>query len=492
MSEPVAPEEPANTAQQARDKSLMQSIAWTGAVRWLSQLITWGITVAVARILSPEDYGIVGMAAVFFGLVNLINDFGISTSVVILPDLDAKEIAQINSLAVLVGLACFAASCGAAWPLGAFFGVAELPWVVIVMSGSFVITAFRAIPQGLLEKDLRFKRIAVIHGAQHLATAISTLVFALVGLRYWSLVLAYLVQASVSTGLMVASRPHGFARPKLAGLKRSTQLSSYLTLGNLSWFIYSNADYVVAGRFLGKTALGFYNFAFLLASMPVDKITSVVTKVSQAYLSDVTGDHAEIRRYLLGLTEGLALLTFPLTWGVALVAEDFVPLILGDQWHGLIAPLQILACYSSVRSISPVLAPVLNATGQTRYGAFLSMVFAVVLPVGFVVGSRWGTVGIAGAWVALHPLFLAGFVRRMSTTIDLSVWKYLGAVWPAFSSCVLMAAAIIGLHWLPIPPGWLLLIAKIATGAVVYSLAMLTLHRNSWRGALKALKALRG
>jgi PST family polysaccharide transporter len=470
----------------------MRSIAWTGAVRWVSQIITWGITVAVARILTPDDYGIVGMAAVFFGLVNLINDFGISTSLVILPDLDRNQVAQINSVALLIGAVCFVASCGIALPLGAFFGVDELPVVIVVMSLSFLITSFRAIPQGLLEKDLQFKRIAFINGTKHLTTALSTLALALAGAGYWALVLANLVEATVSTGLMVASRPHGFARPRLKALKRATSVSSHITLGNLSWFVYSNADYVVAGRFLGKTALGFYNFAFLIASMPVDKITSVVTKVSQAYLSAVQDDHGEMRRYVLGLTEGLALVTFPLTWGLALVSEDFVPLLLGDQWIGLIAPLQILAFYSSVRSVTPVLAPVLNVTGQTRYGMLLSMVFAVVLPVGFVIASRWGVVGIAASWVVLHPFFLAGFVRRMSTTIGLGVWRYLGAAWPAFSSCVLMAAAIIALRQLPIDQGWLLLGLKIATGAAVYSLAMLTLHRSRWRRALAALKVLRG
>jgi PST family polysaccharide transporter len=469
----------------------MQSIAWTGAVRWGSQIVTWGITILVARILSPEDYGIVGMAAVFFGLVNLVNDFGISTSLVILPDLEENQVAQINSVALIVGIVCFILSCGAAVPISWFYGVPELRWVVIVMSSSFLITAFRAIPQGLLEKELRFKRIALINGVKHLTTAVSTLTLALLGFGYWALVVANLVEAGISTGLTVLSRPHGFARPNLKAIKRATSVSSHITIGNLSWFVYSNADYVVAGRFLGKAALGVYNFAFLLASMPVDKITSIVTKVSQAFLSAVQTDKAEIRRYVLGLTEGLSLVTFPLTWGLALVAEDFVPLILGDHWLGLVAPLQILAFYSSVRSVTPVLAPVLNVTGQTRYGMRLSVVFAIVLPVGFIVATHWGVVGLALSWVVLHPFFLAGFIWRMSDVIDLPVRRYLGAAWPAFSSSALMAAALLSMRYLPIEKGWLLLALKIVAGAAVYVVSMMGIHRTRWRQALNALKRIR-
>ena len=495
MTTPDEPHDSAPTAERDElDQSLLRSIAWTGAARWISQIITWAITLAVARILSPDDYGLVGMAVVFFGLVELINDFGLSTSVVVVRELDRRQIAQINGLAVIVGILCFAAACALAYPVGAFFGVDELRVIIVVMSLSFLVTAFRGVPQGRLEKDLEFKRIAVINAVAAVATALSTLAMAVAGLGYWALVLANLVTALVTTVLMVASRPTRLARPRLKTLKAATSISVHVTLGRLSWFIWSNADYVVAGKLLGKTALGFYSFAFMLASVPVDKISSVVTKVTTAFMSAVQTDHAALRRYLLGLTEGLALVAFPLTWGLALVAADFVPLVLGEKWLGLIAPLQVLAFYAAVRSVTPVLAPVLNVTGQTRFGMRMSMLFAVILPVGFVVASRWGVVGIAGVWVVLDPLLMLSFLLRVRRTIGLPVRAYLRAWWPAVCSSLVMASAILALGLLPLTehsPA-LGLVLKIGVGAATYSLSMWLLFRDRLRVGIRALNRLRG
>ena len=482
------------TEQEELDQSLVRSIAWTGAARWISQIITWTITLAVARILTPDDYGLVGMAVVFYGLVTLINDFGLSTSVVVVRELDRRQIAQINGLAVIVGVTCFVIGCALAYPIAAFFEADELPAIIVVMSSSFLITAFCGVPQGRLEKDLEFKRIALINAVAAVATAVSTLTMALAGLGYWALVLGNVVTALVTTALIVASRPTRFAWPRLATITEATSISVHVTLGRISWFIWSNADYVIAGKLLGKTALGFYSFAFMLASVPVDKISAVVTKVTTAFMSAVQDDHPALRRYLLGLTEGLAFVAFPLTWGLALVAGDFVPLVLGEKWLGLVAPLQILAFYSAVRSVTPVLAPVLNVTGQTRFGMRMSMVFAVILPVGFYVGSHWGVVGIASAWVVFDPFLMLSFLLRVRRTIGLSVRAYLRAWWPAVCSSLLMSAVILMIGLLPLTQEHpvLGLIIKIGVGAATYALSIWLLFRDRLDVAIEALKRLRG
>ncbi len=476
--------------REKADQRLVQSIAWTGAMRWLSQVLTWAITLMVARILTPEDYGLVGMAAVFFGLVNLVNDFGLSTAIVVVRDLDGRQVAHINGLAVIIGVFSCATFCALAVPIGAFYGVDALPPIVVVMSLSFLITAFRGIPQGMLEKNLRFKRIALINGFTAIATAVSTLVMAVSGFGYWALVLANLVTALSSTVLMFASRPTRIAWPRFSALRAATAISIHVTFGRLAWFVWSNADYVVAGKVLGETALGFYSFAFMLASLPVDKISSIVTKVSTAFMSAVQTEPADLRRYLLSLTEGLALVAFPLAWGLALVAEDFVPLLLGDKWLGLIPPLQILAFYASVRAVDPVLAPVLNVTGQTRFGMQMSILFAVILPIGFIVGSRWGVVGIAGAWVALHPLFMGSLLWRVTRVIDLRFRTYFGATWPAFSSACLMAIAVVLVGRIPWPEGLLAveLAAKVVAGAATYCGSMLLFFRSRLKSALDTLR----
>src|SRR5439155_593304 len=116
----------------------------------------------------------------------------------------------------------------------------------------------------------------------------------------------------------------------------------------LGWYVSANTDFLVAGRILGKTALGFYNVAWTLASVPVDKVAALVGQVTPAFFSAVQTDRPAMRRYLLRITEGIALITFPVSLGLVLVARDFVLVVLGSKWEGTIAPLRLLAAYATL------------------------------------------------------------------------------------------------------------------------------------------------
>jgi len=106
---------------RALDRSLLNGIAWTSGAKWASQLLTWASTLVVARLLSPEDYGLVGMASIYLGVITLLSEFGLGSAVVTLRELSEEQVAQINSVSLLFGLASFALSCAAAVPLGHFF-----------------------------------------------------------------------------------------------------------------------------------------------------------------------------------------------------------------------------------------------------------------------------------------------------------------------------------------------------------------------------------
>src|SRR5262249_41782766 len=146
-----------------------------------------------------------------------------------------------------------------------------------------------------------------------------------------------------------------FALPRWREIREPMRYSTRILTGNLSWWAYSNADFVVAGRFLGKGPLGAYSLAWTVASMPIDRITGIVTKVTPAYFSALQHDNRALRRQLLMLTEAIAMLTLPASLGMALVASDFIHAALGDQWVDAIVPLQLLCLYASLRSITTLL-----------------------------------------------------------------------------------------------------------------------------------------
>ncbi|MEN9580693.1 MAG: hypothetical protein RJA70_3702 [Pseudomonadota bacterium] len=456
-------------------------------------MLTWAVTLFVARLLAPEDYGIVGMATVYFGLVNLLNEFGLGSSVVIVRDLDRNQIAQLFGLAMIIGVLSCAVSLALAQPIALFFDAPELSKVIIVLSFSFIASAAGTIPFGLLERDLEFKRVALINGVRTIAAAVCTLVLAALGYGYWALVANYMIQPIAGFVLAFAAHPHPMALPRRGSINQATRIGFDIIGGRVGWYFYSNADYLVAGKLLGKEALGLYTFAYMLASIPVDKITAMVTKVLTSYYSSIQDDTAALRRMVLGLTEGLALVTFPLTCGLAMVAPDLIPVLLGEKWMGIVLPLQVLAFYASIRGVTPVLDPVLSVTGHTRYGLWLTLLFALVLPIAFVIGARFEALGIAVAWVIVHPFMVCAMFAKVSTTIDLTVGAYLSALWPSLSSTLLMIGAVALVQWgLADASLGVRLGLEIAAGAIVYVGAQFTLHRARVMRALRTLKSLKG
>jgi O-antigen/teichoic acid export membrane protein len=463
------------------DRSLLHGVAWTAAVKWASQALTWASWLLVARWLGPEDYGLMGMAAIYLGLITLLSEFGLGTAVLAVRELSFEQINQLNGLAVLLGLASLLASCIVAIPLGSFFRAPQLPLVVVAMSTTFVITSFKTVPLALLQRDLRFKTLALIDLSQALVGAISMIGLAVAGFRYWTLVCGGVLGALISTGAVLRLRHPPLAWPRPNSLKRAMTLGSDVVIARLCWYASANADFLVAGRMLGKAALGFYSVGWTLASLSVDKVAALVGQVTPAFFSAVQRDPPAIRRYFLRITEGIALITFPLSLGLALVARDVVLVVLGSKWEATIAPLQLLATYAAFRSITPLLHQVLLTIRDSRFVMWNMVAAAVAMPSSFYFsGQRWGTVGLAMAWVVVDPLIMFPSYWRVFSKIGLSPKAYFAALWPALSGTALMAAVVLavgvfsGSEW----TAGLRLAAQIGVAVVSYGLACLVLHRE--------------
>ena len=478
----------------ALDVSFVKGIAWTGAVKWLSQVIAWVSTIFVARMLTPADYGIVGMGGVYLGLVTLLSEFGLGTAIITLREMNEEEVSQIHGLSVLLGVAGFLLSCMAAVPLGRFFGTEGLPLVVVAMSLGFIITSFRTVPQALLQRDLRFKSLALVDGGQAVLLAAGTLFFALMGLGYWTLVLGFLLSGAISTMSAHALRPARFAWPRRRTIGRAVTLGRELVVGRLAWYTYSNADFVVAGRMLGQGTLGAYSFAWTLANVPIEKIASLITRVSPAVLAVVQADNSALRRYVLTLTEGLALATLPLTLGLALVASDLVPLALGEQWAGMVGPLKMLALYASIHFAFMILHTVLIVAGDSNFVMRNSLLAAVALPLAFYFASRWGAAAIAACWVTLYPLLMAPCLPRVWKRIELPYRDYLKALWPGVSSAVLMVLMVSVLKQTvlsDLTPA-ARVAATVGCGAALYTMSVVTLHRRRLQVFAATLRLIKG
>lgn len=468
---PPAPSAP-QTDRRTLDRALVKGAAWTGIARWGSQVLSWGATFIIARLLTKGDYGLLSMANLYVGFVQLVNEFGVGAAIIRRRDLTHDEISELGGVSLAFGFFLWAVSAVLAIPFGLFFGEPAVRWLVTALGVTFVTTALRTLPRALLTRELRFRTVALIDSAEAVVAAVVTLVLAWQGWSYWSLALGSIVASLAATLLALRIRPHPIRWPRhWGGLREHLAFGGHIVGARMAWYGYSNADMTIVGRVLGKDPLGAYSLGWTMASIPVGRIAGLMGQVTPAIFSAVQHDQAGLRRYFLLVTEGLSFLTFPVAAGLGLVASDLVLLALGDQWHASILPLQILAAYGGFRSITTIFPYVLQAVGRSAQAMKFNLLALAVLPPLFFLGTRWGTTGVALAWVVGYPLVMIPNYRAVFEVTGLNLRGYLRAVWPALTATAVMAGVVV-LFRLALPddlPRLVRLFATVAVGALSYA-----------------------
>jgi len=170
------------------DQAIVHGLAWTAGAKWMTQLITWASVLAAARLLSPSDFGLVEMAAYFTAVTNLLAEFGISAAVLQMPELDRRVVAQLNTVSVVLCTVAFCCSVAGASLVAAFFRSEQLRLLVVITSVNLFITGFQAIPGGMLQRNMDYRRLSLAEAALALVQAVVTVGCALLGFGYWSLV----------------------------------------------------------------------------------------------------------------------------------------------------------------------------------------------------------------------------------------------------------------------------------------------------------------
>lgn len=482
------------------DQSMARAVAWNAVARWSSQILSWVCIIVVARLLTPADYGLVGMGSLYINFASLISTAGIGETIIALRNLTQRQIAELNSVAILIGLGFVGLSCALALPLARFFSTPRLFGVILVTSVLYLVNAFQIVPKALLQRDLQFKVVALIDTIRAFAQICITILFVFLNFGYWSLIAGIVINSLISSVMTCVRRRTGFAIPNFKLIRRELKFSRDVMLSNIAWYAYDNADFGVAGRVLGQVPLGNYTVAWAISSAPVEKIANLVATVTPSFFSALQSDKAELRRYLLRLTEILSFVTVPASMGLVLTADYLVPVLLGPKWFGVVGPLRLLGVFVAARSITTILPNLLIAIGDVSFVMRVSICAAMVMPVAFLIGSRWGTNGIAATWVIAYPLITIPTYYRVLKLTSLSVKEYASAVAPALSASGIMVCVVLMIRFFlrSQPHSALGLTLLVVAGVISYGGVLLTLYQKrvitiikTTRGMLQRRKIIR-
>jgi teichuronic acid exporter len=475
------------------DRSLADSVMWNAICDWGSQIFSWASFLIVMRLLTPADFGIAALAMITLSYLGQMTGFGIQRAVVTLRELTKEQLAQLNTVSLGLGTLWFALSLVLAKPFALFFNIPQLARLLIVCCSTLVPLGLQTVSTGLLSKELRFRLLSVLGAASSLVSCVITLVMAFWGFGYWALVIGNLISSVGRAIVVLLIRPCRLARPRLRDIREPLKFCRSLVVSSFAFYSYERTDNLVVGKVLGQSMLGLYGTAWELANVPLEKIVTVLVTVIPSFLAAVQNQPAALRRYLRILTEVVALAAFPATIGLALVAHDMVPILFGHKWDGMIVPLEVLSFYAGFRSIVALLSKILIAVGDPHYVMRNDVTALVVLTTAFYIGSSYGTVGVAWAWVIAYPLVAVPLYRKTFKTIDMKMDEYLRALRPALEATAAMVVSVeLVKHILvPVLPVPVRLGLEVVTGMLSYCAILALLHKQRMSVLLQAARSVR-
>ncbi|HEY3210594.1 MAG TPA: lipopolysaccharide biosynthesis protein [Actinomycetota bacterium] len=470
----------------------MSGVAWQGLSYLLGKLLVLLSTVVLARLLTPSDFGVVGLALVFIAYVEGITDLGVAEAIVYMPADDQRNDAALL-LSLLWSAVLMAVAMVAAPFVAGFFHRPDITTMFRVLSLSLLIRGTAEVPEALLRKNLRFRQRLKADLGRVLAQGAVSITLAFAGLGPWAIVYGYLSASVVWTVVAWALVPYRPGRRfwvPAERLARPLLAFGVPAAGNvLLLSLVFDIDYLIVGRQLGAQALGWYTLAFRVPELVIINVFYVLSAVAFPIFSKAQAEVERLHRGYVKAVEIQSAYGVAAGVGLAMIAPMAVRVVFGSRWTQSIVPLEALALYAAFRALGVGSIDVYKATGRPRLAFWLSVVrLAAVLPA-LLIAVRFGIDGVAWAQ-AVVALLLALLMQGVaSRVLGLPPGRLAAAMIPALALGVGVAIGAGAVRlWLPGPEAMRLVAAVLAGG--LGGLAMLRVVAKGFLLDVRAL--LRG
>lgn len=483
------PMDNANTVEPTGDDftaRVRSAVIWRSGSQVLAQIITWTTTILVVRLLNPSDYGLFAMTQAVLAGFAFLNGYGFASSLIQARELEPYRVRQVFGLLLVVNLALAGLLAALAPLAAAYYSQPEITQILRVQALIFLTTPLIALPSALLARKLDFRRQAVINLATALAGAGTSVGLALAGYGVWALVWAPIVMFTTrGIGLTIAAG--GLVRPAFdfRGAGDIVGFGTAMTLVQLGWIIQSQSDIVIAGRAFDPHSLGLYSEALFLVLIFTGRFIPPLNEVAFPAYVELHKAGRPIGPAWIASARLIMLIATPFYVGLALVADPLVRTFFGPKWTEMIPVVSGLAIVMPAMVLQILCAPSTNALGRPRLNFYSGMAGAIIMPVCFWVGVRYGPDGLVQAWHVAAPLLLAVTLALTLPAIGARLRDLAVALWPVAVASAAMAAGVMLVDRMiarlpPLPH--LLLIAAVGAGFYMLTLWAMWPHliRDGW------------
>ena len=464
----------------------IKSVFWVGGIKFLSQAISWSVTILLIRILAPEDYGLMGIALAYRGFVAVFFDLCVGEAVLQKKEIDDIDTSTAFWISSMVTVVLYALSWHFAVSWANFFENDALVDIIRVTGLTLFFMSIKEIPNQLMARNFEFKRRSQCELIAAVLSLIVSLVLALNGYGVWALVIGELARYAVLS-LLIAY----FAKwlPKFVfSYARAKQLLKYgfpVTGHYLLEFVSSKSDSLIIGKMLGQSVLGYYTVAMSISRIPVSKGVQIIQQVMFPLFSALQNDIEEFQRYFYQVIYVVSVVFFPVFFGMLAISEEIVIVVLSEKWLPSLFAFRVFTVLGLLLSYSGILMVILKARANTRALFKYSTYSAILFPAGFYLASHFGLDGIVLSWLVIYPIIFSYLFYEVAKESEIGVAESLSKVSDALIGSLVMIIVIFASKYLVFGGEVSVnsMVFGVAVGSVTYVTYFLMFSRKTFREA---------
>ena len=431
-------------------------------------------TVVLARLLPPEDFGLVAMATVLMVFLQVLTEFGFDVALIQKQDATREHYDTAWTCNVLLGLISAALLASLAVPAASFYAEARVTELILVYALVLVARGFRNIGIVDFRKNLEFQREFIFYTSIKVISFVVTIVLAITTRNYWALALGSLT-ASVAD-LILSYVMHSY-RPRItfSKVRELFSFSVWMFFNNLLLFVRTRGADLFVGRLLGARNLGLFTIGYEIASLPTTELIAPINRAIFPGYSKIANEPYRMQAAFLNVLSVIALVALPTAVGIALVSDLAIPLLLGEKWVGAVPLVELLALVGLLSSLHSNTGVAYIALGKPYIHVCLQSVAALLLfPLVFALTPEMGILGVAYAYLIANGTTFVANIFIASRLLKIAIWRLGAAIIRPLISAVLMYVAVTWLKEQSFATSLLLeLVLAAAFGALVFVVAEL-------------------
>jgi len=407
------------------------------------QIFNFTVTIIMARLLSPEIFGMLAMATVFTGVNRLFVDFGTKDAIIRHQDVNRGFLSSLFWFNLSVGIVFFLIMVLASGWIADFYGYPVLQKIVIVTSVNIIISAMAIVPRAILYRKMIFRAFFLEVLIMTPLSGCVGIYMAWRGFGVWSLVaqqMISLIGGSILVWVLAGWYP--LLSFNIIHIKQIFSYSTYLSLTKFSDYFTKQGDLFLIGKYLGAVPLGIYSKGYGFLRRPLKLINGTIVPVLFSTISKIQEDTSRLRSYFLSAAKNMAIIYFPLWVGSVFLAEPLIMVVLGEQWKGIIPLVPIFTTNLIFLAFGSIGTHYLKALGETKKLFNIVLISSIITLLSFVVGLFWGIEGVAIGYCLATIIKFFLLTIPTSDLIDLPLNKIIKSLKIDFLGAIVMALGI--------------------------------------------------